>query len=176
MWLCLKIVPNLTPNFHFLTLDFLDLDSASGRDALNISGASDASSDYMVVQLSSSSDSNSSSNFSSSYNRRDMLDEIEETFNITNFSSINNSFRPTSHGSDGFFSITLDDFRNLTLNNIADDSSSDENNEDDDEDDDDVDATTVHFPDGTDTNPSNATRHWWSNGQTATNRQSHKQN
>lgn len=133
---------------------------------MNISGASDSSNDYMVVQLSSSSDSNSSSNFTSSYNRRDMLDEIEETFNITNFSSINNSFRPTSHGggggsnSDGFFSITLDDFRNLTLNNIADDSSSDENNEDDDEDDDDDDATgTVHFPDGNKTNPSHVARH-----------------
>lgn len=84
----------------------------------------------MVVQLSSSSDSSSSNNSSSSYNRRDMLNEIEETFNITNLSSINNSFRPTSQQSDGFFSITLDDFRNLTLNNIADDSSSDENNGD----------------------------------------------
>lgn len=136
---------------------------AGGRDALNISGSSDASNDYMVIvpPLSSSSDSNSSSNFSSPYNRRDMLDEIEETFNITNFSSINNSFRPTSHGSDGFFSITLDDFRNLTLNNIADDSSSDENNEgdDDDEDDDDVNAAAVHFPQPNDTNAANVTRH-----------------
>lgn len=135
---------------------------AGGRDALNISGSSDSSNDYMVIvpPLSSSSDSNSSSNFSSPYNRRDMLDEIEETFNITNFSSINNSFRPTSHGSDGFFSITLDDFRNLTLNNIADDSSSDENNEDDDdEDDDDVNATAVHFPQQNDANASNVTRH-----------------
>lgn len=134
------------------------LDSASGRDALNITGSSDSSNDYMVVQLSSSSDSNSSSNFSSSYNRRDMLDEIEETFNITNFSSINNSFRPTSHGSDGFFSITLDDFRNLTLNNIADDSSSDENNEDE-EDDDDDDAAAVHFAEDNNTDPSNVPRH-----------------
>lgn len=125
-----------------------NIDSVGGRDALNIIGSSDASNDYGVAQLSSSSDSSSSSsNFSSSYNRRDMLDEIEETFNITNFSSINNSFRPTSQ-SDGFFSITLDDFRNLTLNNIADDSSSDENNEDEEEDDDDDErdnAAAVHF-------------------------------
>lgn len=59
-----------------------------------------------------------------------MLDEIEATFNITNLSSINNSFRSTSQ-LDDLFSLTLDEFRNLTLNNIADDSSSDENNEDD---------------------------------------------
>lgn len=82
-------------------------------------------------QLSSSSSSSNSSNFNSSYNRRDMLDEIEETFNITNLSSINNSFRSTQL--DDFFSVTLDEFRNLTMNNIADDSSSsDENNEDED--------------------------------------------
>lgn len=55
-----------------------------------------------------------------------MLDEIEETFNITNPLSINTSFsRPASQLND-FFSSTLDDFRNLTLNNIVDDSS-DEN-------------------------------------------------
>lgn len=122
--------------------------TANGRDALNISGSSD-SSNYMVVQLSSSSDSSSSSNFGSSYNRRDMLDEIEETFNITNFSSINNSFRSTTSQSDGIFSITLDDFRNLTLNNIADDSSSDENNEEEDDDNDDGDDDAdeqIHFP------------------------------
>lgn len=157
MFLCERKVFDLDFFLSHVLFRGIYLDSASGRDALNISGSSDSSNDYMVVQLSSSSDSNSSSNFSSSYNRRDMLDEIEETFNITNFSSINNSFRPTSHGSDGFFSITLDDFRNLTLNNIADDSSSDENNEDDDEDDDD--AATVHFPDGNNTNSANATRH-----------------
>lgn len=111
-------------------------DSVGGRDPLNTSATSEPGNDYSTVQLSSSSDSSTSSNFISSYNRRDMLDEIEETFNITNLSSINNSFRPTSQ-LDDFFSITLDEFRNLTMNNIADDSSSDENNEDDD---------AVHFP------------------------------
>lgn len=125
--------------FYFFLKHFLLIDSVVGRNTLNTSSTSESNSDYSTVQLSSSSDSSSSSNFGSSYNRRDMLDEIEETFNITNFSSINNSFRPTSQ-SDGFFSITLDDFRNLTLNNIADDSSSDENNEDDD---------AVHFSEDT---------------------------
>lgn len=82
-------------------------------------------------QLSTSSSSSNSSNFNSSSNRRDMLDEIEETFNITNLSSINNSFRSTQL--DDFFSLTLDEFRNLTMSNIADDSSSsDENNDDED--------------------------------------------
>lgn len=59
-----------------------------------------------------------------------MLDEIEATFNITNLSSINNSFRSTTQ-LDDLFSLTLDEFRNLTMNNIADDSSSDDddNNE-----------------------------------------------
>lgn len=57
---------------------------------------------------------------------RNMLDEIEETFNITNPSSINTLFRPTSQIND-FFSTTLDEFRNITINNIADDSSEDEN-------------------------------------------------
>lgn len=118
-------------NFHWNFPPHVTDAAASGRDALLIGGSSSgAANDFSVVQLSSSSDSSSSSNFGSSYNRRDMLNEIEETFNITNLSSINNSFRPTQHGSDGFFSITLDDFRNLTLNNIADDSSSDENNGD----------------------------------------------
>lgn len=87
-----------------------------------------------------------------------MLDEIEETFNITNLSSINNSFRPTSQHSDGFFSITLDDFRNLTLNNIADNSSSsssDENNGDEEDDDD----GTVHF--AADDNGTFAENHDW---------------
>lgn len=115
--------------WHFHTID-----TANGRDALNTSATSEPGNDYGTVQLSSSSDSSTSS--ISSYNRRDMLDEIEETFNITNLSSINNSFRPTSQ-LDDFFSITLDEFRNLTMNNIADDSSSDENNEDDD--------AAVHF-------------------------------
>lgn len=97
------------------------MDAEQGDDRLNGS------------QLSSSSSSSNSSNFNSSYNRRDMLDEIEETFNITNLSSINNSFRSTSHQLDDFFSVTLDEFRNLTMNNIADDSSSsDENNDDED--------------------------------------------
>lgn len=86
--------------------------------------------------LSSSSSSNNSSNFNSSYNRRDMLDEIEDTFNITNLSSINNSFRSTQL--DHFFSVTLDEFRNLTMNNIADDSSSSDENNDDEE-------STVNF-------------------------------
>lgn len=66
---------------------------------------------------------------SSSNSGRDMLDEIEETFNISNPSSINTSFRPTSQLND-FFSSTLDEFRNLTLNNIAEDDSSDDNVED----------------------------------------------
>lgn len=130
--------------YKFSTFElFSDGTATGGRDALNISVSSDGN-DYMVMQLPSSSDSSISSNISSTYNRRDMLDEIEETFNITNLSSINNSFRPTSQHSDGFFSITLDDFRNLTLNNIADDSSSDENNgdgEEDADDDDDDDGT-----------------------------------
>lgn len=56
-----------------------------------------------------------------------MLDEIEATFNITNLSSINNSFRSTTQ-LDDLFSLTLDEFRNLTMNNIADDSSSDDDN------------------------------------------------
>lgn len=56
-----------------------------------------------------------------------MLDEIEETFNITNLSSINTVLRSSSY--QDLFSVTLDEFRNLTLNNIVDDSSSDENND-----------------------------------------------
>lgn len=121
------------------------ISDASGLGAstpLNTSASQDQNGDYSTIQLSSSSESSSSSNFISSYNRRDMLDEIEETFNITNLSSINNSFRPISQ-LDDFFSNTLDEFRNLTMNNIADDSSSDENNDDDDDDDDDA---AVHFP------------------------------
>lgn len=51
-----------------------------------------------------------------------MLDEIEDTFNITNLSSINIQ---STLQLDDFFSLTLDEFR------IADDSSSDENNEED---------------------------------------------
>lgn len=118
-------------------MGFVIADSVVGQDALNISTISEPNNEYSTMQLSSSSESSSSSsNFISSYNRRDMLDEIEETFNITNLSSINNSFRPSQL--DDFFSITLDEFRNLTMNNIADDSSSDENNEDDD---------AVRFPD-----------------------------
>ncbi|XP_031635361.1 uncharacterized protein LOC116348481 [Contarinia nasturtii] len=73
-----------------------------------------------TIQFSSSSDNSVS---------RDMLDEIEETFNITNPSSINTSFRPTSQIND-FFSSTLDEFRNLTLNNIVDDSSDENDDED----------------------------------------------
>lgn len=57
--------------------------------------------------------------------RRELLDEIEETLNITNPSSINSSFRSSGTNIEDFFSITLDDFRNLTLSNIADDSSDD---------------------------------------------------
>ncbi|XP_055307307.1 E3 ubiquitin-protein ligase rnf146-like isoform X2 [Sitodiplosis mosellana] len=88
---------------------------------------------------------NSESSSSSSINNtsRDMLDEIEETFNITNPSSINTSFRPTSD----FFSSTLNEFRNLTLNNIADDSSDDNGDDYDDDDDDDDDDDTAHFED-----------------------------
>lgn len=86
------------------------------------------------IAISESSSSNSSLNNTS----RDMLDEIEETFNITNPSSINTSFRPTSQD---FFSSTLDEFRNLTLNNIADDSSDDNDDNDEDDDDDDNDDT-----------------------------------
>lgn len=77
-----------------------------------------------------------------------MLDEIEATFNITNLSSINNSFRSSSQ-LDDLFSLTLDEFKNLALNNIADDSS-DDNNEDDE---------AVHFDDETNQfveNPSNS--------------------
>lgn len=79
------------------------------------------------IAIESSSSSSSLNNTS-----RDMLDEIEETFNITNPSSINTSFRPTSQD---FFSSTLDEFRNLTLNNIADDSSDDNDDNDNNDDD-----------------------------------------
>lgn len=68
-------------------------------------------------------------------NRRGLLDEIEETLTIENPSSINTSFGSTSTNLEDFFTITLDDFKNLTMSNIADDSS-DENNDDDDDDDD----------------------------------------
>lgn len=57
-----------------------------------------------------------------------MLEEIEETFNITNLSSINSALRSSSSYQD-LFSVTLDEFRNLTLNNIVEDSSSDDNND-----------------------------------------------
>lgn len=60
-------------------------------------------------------------------NRRDMLDQMEETFNNTNLTSINNVLRSSSY--QDLFSVTLDEFRNLTTSNIVDDSSSDENNE-----------------------------------------------
>lgn len=93
-------------------------------------------SEYNTAISESSSSSSSLNNTS-----RDMLDEIEETFNITNPSSINTSFRPTSQD---FFSSTLDEFRNLTLNNIADDSSDDNDDNDDDDDDND---DTVRFDD-----------------------------
>lgn len=121
---------------NFENLILFSIFHADGSSILN--DANDLEQDDLNdgAQLSSSSSSNSS-NFNSSYNRRDMLDEIEETFNITNLSSINNSFRSTSHQLDDFFSVTLDEFRNLTMNNIADDSSSDENNDEDD--------STVHF-------------------------------
>lgn len=69
---------------------------------------------------------------SNSSGRRELLDEIEETLNITNPSSINNSIRSTGTNIEDFFSITLDDFRNLTLSNIADDSSDDSDVEHDD--------------------------------------------
>lgn len=87
------------------------------RSVSNNSAVYNRNGEYAV----SSSDSSTS---------RDMLDEIEETFNITNPSSINTSFRTTSQ-LNNFFHSTLDEFRNLTLNNIADDSS-DDNVEDDD--------------------------------------------
>lgn len=106
--------------------------SSSGLN--NSSGVIDVEQDDDTLngsQLLSSSSSSNSSNFNSSYNRRDMLDEIEETFNITNLSSINNSFRSTQL--DDIFSVTLDEFRNLTMNNIADDSSSSDENNDDEE-------------------------------------------
>lgn len=67
---------------------------------------------------------------SNAYNRRELLDEIEETLNISNPSSINNSFGTTTH-LDEFFKITLNDFKNLTMSNIADDSSDDNNDDDD---------------------------------------------
>lgn len=67
------------------------------------------------------------------YNRRELLDEIEETLNISNPSSINNSFGTTSTNLDDFFKMTLNDFKNLTMNNIADDSSDDNNDDDDDD-------------------------------------------
>lgn len=95
--------------------------------------SNEQSSEYNISSENSSSSSSSTS--------RDMLDEIEETFNITNPASINTSFRPTSQD---FFSSTLDEFKVLTLNNIADDSSDD--NDDDDDDDDDNDHT-AHFED-----------------------------
>lgn len=60
------------------------------------------------------------------YTRRELLDEIEETMNISNPSSINNSFCSTSTNLEDFFKITLDDFKNLAMSNIADDSSDDE--------------------------------------------------
>ena len=69
--------------------------------------------------------------------RRELLDEIEETLNISNASSINHSTMSANH-IDDFFSIALDDFRNLTINNIATDSSSD------DDDDDNVDRVEEH--------------------------------
>lgn len=69
---------------------------------------------------------------SNAYNRRELLDEIEETLNISNPSSINNSFGTTTH-LDDFFKITLNDFKNLTMSNIADDSSDDNNDDDDDD-------------------------------------------
>lgn len=71
---------------------------------------------------------------SNAYNRRELLDEIEETLNISNPSSINNSFGTTTN-LDDFFKMTLDDFKNLTMSNIADDSSDDNNDDDDDDDD-----------------------------------------
>lgn len=73
-----------------------------------------------------------SDSVNNSTGRRELLDEIEETLNITNPSSINNSIRSSGTNIEDFFSITLDDFRNLTLSNIADDSSDDSDNERDD--------------------------------------------
>lgn len=110
--------------------DFYDISRFISQDTLDSVNNESTVYNQNVVQLSNRSDNSTS---------RGMLDEIEETFNITNPSSINTSFlsTPTSH----FFSSTLDEFRNLTLNNIADDSS-DENVEDDDDDDDD---DTTHF-------------------------------
>lgn len=70
---------------------------------------------------------NDDSNTPTTYNQRDMLEEIGETFNITNMSSINNVLRSSSY--QDLFSVTLDEFRNLTMSNIVDDSSSDETND-----------------------------------------------
>lgn len=69
---------------------------------------------------------------SNAYIQRELLDEIEETLNISNPSSINNSFGTTAN-LDDFFKMTLNDFKNLTMSNIADDSSDDNNDDDDDE-------------------------------------------
>lgn len=80
-----------------------------------------------------SSASTSYASTSNAYNRRELLDEIEETLNISNPSSINNSFGTTTH-LDDFFKMTLNDFKNLTMSNIADDSSDDNNDDDDDDD------------------------------------------
>lgn len=60
------------------------------------------------------------------YTRRELLDEIEETMNISNPSSINSSFGSTTTNLEDFFRITLDDFKHLALSNVADDSSDDD--------------------------------------------------
>lgn len=99
----------------------------------------------------STTPSTSYASTSNAYNRRELLDEIEETLNISNPSSINNSFGTTTN-LDDFFKMTLDDFKNLTMSNIADDSS------DDNDDDDDDGYIQQHDDNFGEQSPS---RHWW---------------
>lgn len=69
-------------------------------------------------------DSGSSSSSSSAI-RRELLNEVEETLNISNSSSIG-----SPPNLENFFSTTIDEFRSLALSNIAE---SDNDSDDDDD-------------------------------------------
>lgn len=113
-------IANDLVNAHVSTNENNESSGQSHQDELNRSGSSPSAS-------------------TSALSRRELLDEIEETMNISNPSSINNSFGTSSTHLDDFFKITLNDFRHLASSNIVDDSSDDNIGYDDQDDDDDDD-------------------------------------
>lgn len=78
--------------------------------------------------------SNSSSGSSIEFNRRELLDEVEETLNMSNAAASSSINSPPNL--EDFFSLTIDEFRSLALTNIAESSSDDDSDENDNDDND----------------------------------------